>query len=508
MTSSQRVIVNTAAQYTRTIINVCLALYSTRLILAALGQTDYGIYSVVAGVVAMLSFVTNALVSTTQRYLSFNHGAGNKEKVYHVFGNSVLLHLLIAGGLVFLLGALTYPVMHHMLHIEPERLTAATWVYGAAVLMLCLTFITAPFRALFIARENIVYISIVDVLDGIFRVLIAVFLTYVAHYDRLITYSGLLIGISVFNLGAFAGYALSHFDECHLPRLKEWDKQYIRDLSGFAGWTIYQTGCVIARTQGIAVLLNRAFGSLMNAAYGIALQVTGATYFIAQSIMNAMNPQIVKAEGAGERTRMLALAASGSKYAYLLLSMVVIPLIAEMPAILHFWLGNVPEHAVMFCRFVLAASCVDQLTTGLGTANQAIGRIKNYSLAVNTIKVLTLPTAWLFLHFGFDVKYVMWAFLGFETICMLVRLPFLKKTAGLQIGKFIMAVFIPVLIPTALCIAVCYTMTHYVQLPYRFLLTLVVSAAAYSIAIWAFAFNRNEKQILRNIIQHNILHRV
>ena len=159
MTSSQRIIVNTAAQYLRTIINVCLSLYATRLILAVLGQTDYGIYSVVAGIISMLAFITNALVSTTQRYLSFHHGKGDKQVVHQVFGNSMLLHLLITGLLAIVFGLLAYPVIHHVLHIEPERLQAAMWVYVTAVVMLCLSFVTAPFRALFIARENIVYIS-------------------------------------------------------------------------------------------------------------------------------------------------------------------------------------------------------------------------------------------------------------------------------------------------------------------------------------------------------------
>lgn len=500
MTNSQRIVVNTIAQYTRTIINVCLSLYSTRLILAALGQTDYGIYSVVAGVVAMLSFITNALISTTQRYLSYNNGKGNKEKVYQIFGNSVLLHLVIGVGLLIVLGGFAHPVVYSILHIEQERLNAAFVVYLATAVMLLLTFLTAPFRALFIARENIVYISVIDVIDGLLRLLIAVFLTHVASYDKLITYAFLLIGISLFNLIAFSCYSLYRFEECHIPNIREWDKQLIRDLSGFAGWTIYSTGCIITRTQGIAILLNRAFGSAMNAAYGIALQVSGATNFLALAILSAMNPQIVKAEGAGDRQRMLGLAESASKYAYILLSMVVIPLIVEMPAILDFWLGETPEHAVMFCRLVLIASIIDQLTIGLGTANQAIGKIRNYSIVVNTIKVLTLPAAWFCLNHGLSVDSVMYCYVGFETICMLTRLPFLKITAGLNIRHFIKNVFLPLIIPTGVIVVTCYAMTHYVNFSYRFILTIIVAAAAYLMAVWLFGLSNHEKQIITNIV--------
>ena len=500
MTSSQRIVVNTAAQYTRTIINVCLSLYSTRLILSALGQTDFGIFSVVAGVVAMLAFMTNALVSTTQRYLSFHHGKGDKETVSRVFSNSMLLHVVIGVGTLVVLGALTHPILFSLLKIEAGREAAAVAVYLSAVVMLMLTFLTAPFRALFIARENIVYISVIDVLDGIFRLLIAIFLTYMVSYDKLISYAILLIGIAVFNLLAFAIYALRRFEECHVPKWREWDNGFIRDLSGFAGWTIYSTGCIIARTQGIAIILNRIFGSAINAAYGIALQVTGAVHFVAQSVLNAMNPQIIKAEGAGNRSRMLSISESASKYATLLMAIVVIPIVFEMPEILRFWLKEVPDHAVMFCRFVLIASVCDQLTIGLGTANQAIGNIRDYSLVVNTIKVLTLPAAWLCLHFGLPVASTMWCYVGIEMLCALTRLPFLKVTGGLHIGHFIQNVFLRSLFPVCVMSIVCWAMVRYVEMPYRFIVTLVISAIVGVGAIWFTAFTKEEQDIIRNII--------
>ena len=169
MTNSNRIIINTMAQYTRTIINVCLSLYSTRLILSALGQSDYGIYSVVAGVIAMMSFITNALVVTTQRFLSIYHGKNDPQKIRQIFGNSMLLHILIASILGVVLFCLGSWITHDFLNIVVERQQAAWYVYNAAVVMLMLTFITAPIRALFIARENIVYISIVDVVDGILK---------------------------------------------------------------------------------------------------------------------------------------------------------------------------------------------------------------------------------------------------------------------------------------------------------------------------------------------------
>lgn len=506
MTPSVRILTNTTAQYLRTIINVCLSLYSTRLILSALGQTDFGIYSVVAGVVSMLSFMTNALVSTTQRYLSFNHGKADREKTSQVFANSLLLHVVIGTSAFVILALLTYPIVLGVLHIETGRETAAVVVYLSAALMLLFTSFTAPFRALFIARENIVYISIVDVLDGLLKLLIAVFLVYVASSDQLITYSLLLIGISLFNLSAFAIYALRHFEECHIPHWCEWDKRYIKDLSGFAGWTIYSTGCIMARTQGIAIILNRFFGSAVNASYGIAQQVSGAVHFVAQSVLNAMSPQIIKAEGGGNRLRMLKLSEFASKYATLLMAMIVIPLVFEMPVVLELWLHQVPSDAVMFCRFILIASVCDQLTIGLGIANQAIGKIRNYSLTINTIKILSLPSAWLCLRIGMPVDSTMYCYLLFEIICALARLPFLKITAGLSISGFIKNVFLRSSLPILLQLACCYTITQYIEFPYRFLLTIVAGITVGTIATWFGAMTNKEQQTIKDIIFQKLRH--
>ncbi len=495
MTNSQRIIVNTAAQYTRTIINVCLSLFSTRLILSALGQTDYGIYSVVGGVVAMLSFVTNALVITTQRYLSFNYGKGDMEKIRAIFGNSMLLHLAIGVFTAIILSAMGSWVVHDMLNIEAERIGAAQVVYYAAILMLLLSFTTAPIRALFIARENIVYISIIDVCDGLFKLLGAIWLCHIGC-DRLIAYAGVMTGILLFEFLAYSIYSAVHFPEFHFPRLSEWNRQYIKELSGFAGWTIYSAGCILVRTQGLAVLLNRFLGTIVNAAYGIALQVAGAVQFVSSSILNAFNPQIMKAEGCGNREKMLLLAEYESKYSFLLLSMVAIPLVAEMNTVLSLWLVEVPQQTVMFCQYVLIAAVCDQTTIGLNAANQAIGDIRLYSLLLNTIKVLTIPAAWLCLRLGYDAQSTMWCYLACEAICAAARIPFLHITAQLKIGKYIKNVLVRSALPIIVMIAMSIAIVTFVDSPFRFLLTIILTILAGIISALLTSLDQSEKELL------------
>lgn len=498
MTNSNRIIINTMAQYTRTIINVCLSLYSTRLILSALGQSDYGIYSVVAGVIAMMSFITNALVVTTQRFLSIYHGKNDPQKIRQIFGNSMLLHILIASILGVVLFCLGSWITHDFLNIAIERQQAAWYVYNAAVVMLMLTFITAPIRALFIARENIVYISIVDVVDGILKLLIAIGLSHIA-YDHLVSYSVLMAGITLVNLLAFSIYASAKFPEFHLPRLRDWDKQFIKELSHFAGWTTYSMGCIIGRNQGIAVVLNIFYGTIVNSAYGIAQQVLGAVQFISTSILNAMNPQIMKAEGSGDRSRMVRLCEYESKYAFLLLSLVAIPLIAEMDTVLHFWLGKVPEHAVMFCRCILAATLCDQLSVGLTTANQAVGKIRMYNLIFYTFKLLVIVFAWGCIKAGLPLVSVMWCYIGVELFTSLLRLPLMKRIANIAILPFCKNVFMRILVPLMSMSAVCYLTTTHLDMTWRIVPTFIISGIVGFLSIWITSLTDIEKQYIQQI---------
>lgn len=501
MEPTKRIIVNTLAQHIRSIINIGLSLYSTRLVLQALGESDYGVFSLVAGVVAMLGFLTNAMVVTTQRQLSFLHGKGDINHVRRMFSNSLLLHILFGLLLVAILCAIRPLLFNGFLNIAPDRTAIAANVYYLVILSLFVTFLAAPYRALFIARENIVYISIIDVLDGFFKLFFALWLlTYGA--DRLIAYAWTTVAIMAFNYLAFALWARSHFEESvMLPKRSDICRQDMKELTGFAGWTIYSMGCIIGRTQGVNIILNRFFGTVTNAAYGLAQHVFGAVMFVSQAIVNAISPQLIKAEGRGDRQHMLRLAEALSKYSFLLLSMIVIPLAFEMPAVLSLWLDKVPENTVLLCRFILISALLDQTTIGLGTANQAIGRIRNYSLTVNTIKVLTLPFFWLILAQGHGVEAAMWCYLIFECLCALTRLPFLKYTAGLSITHFSKHVFLRLLMPTLAVVLVSWAITNYLEMPVRFLVTGAASVVTATLFIWLFALERDEKAKVVQYIQ-------
>lgn len=490
MDPNKRIVVNTAAQYVKTIVNVLLSLYATRLILAVLGASDYGIYSLVAGVVSMLSFVSNAMVVSTQRFLSFYQGKGDKAKLRSVFNDSVLLHLCLGLLISAVLAAVTPLIFGGFLDIPADRIDTAKSVYFIVIVILFVTFITAPFRATLISHEDIVFISIVDVLDGVLKVVLVLILAKLSS-DKLIGYAWLMLLIQVVNLLALSVFGFVKYEECVRPRFRDISRGYLSELASFAGWTVYSTGCIIGRTQGFAVLLDKFVGVVANASFGIAQQVSGFVNFVSESLLNAMRPQIVKAEGEGDRSRLLSLAGQAGKFAFLLLSCVSLPVIFYMEPLLDFWLDEVPEGTAFFCRMVMIASLLDMTTIGLGTANQAIGRIRGYSLAVNTTKILTLPLVWLCLRAGLPMFWAALCYVGVEFLCAMIRLPFLKITAGLDVWQYVRFILLPLVVPVVVFVGMLVLSKTVLHL--NFIVASLLSLAVYAVAVWTFALSRAER---------------
>lgn len=500
MNSSTRVIVNTTAQYMKTFVNIVLTLFSARLILEALGVTDFGLYSLLAGVTSMLAFATNALATTTQRFLSYHQGKYDIEKQKDIFANSFYIQALLGLITLIILLLLTPWLFNGILNIPIARAEAAKWTYIVVVLILFVTFLCTPYRAVLISHENIIYLTIIDVIDGILKVILAVALFHLS-YDRLISYAIFLLSIQFFNLVTISIYAISRYEESSIPSIKRIRMKYIKEISSYAGWNIYNVGCIMGRTQGIAILINRFFGAAINAAYGLGFQIAGYVNFMSESLMNAIRPQIVRSEGEGNREKVLWLSEVASKYSFYLLSCLAIPCIFEMKTLLTLWLGKVPDYAVLFCRMVLVSSLVDTLTCGLGIANQAIGNIKQYSLAVNSVKLLTLPAAYLCIRFGLPIFWIVICYVSFEFLCSMIRLPFVAKTGRLDVYSFCKNVFLKEIIPFSIFAIIAFSLTLFLDSTFGFIFTFVISIPVYILAIYLFGLSKQEKNVIISVIK-------
>ena len=497
MTETKRIIINTISQHLRTAMNIAMSLYSTRLAMDALGKSSYGVYMLIGGIVSLLLYITTSMVITTQRHLSYSYGKGEHTQSCIIFQNSYILHCILGLAISACFLSITSLLFEgHFLNIDASQTTEARYVYYIVITTVLLTFISSPFRALLTARENIVYISIVDILDGMLKLALTFLLFYITDY-RLTCYAIILSSVMFFNFLALSIYCKIRYKEASLlPHPLQFSKTVQRQLIGFATWTLYGTLCIFMRAQGIAIVLNRIYGAIINAAYGIATQVFGAIQAISQAILNAITPQIVKSEGCDDRDRMLFLSQQACKYCFFLLAIFAIPLLFEMDTILRIWLKEPPEHANTFCRIFIIASLIDQTTVGLNVSIQALGKIRNYTLVLYTVKLLTVPIVWLMLKFGFSIQYAMLSYILMEFFAALLRLPYARHYVSLGYSNFMRTVIFKLPIPVAAMLLCCYFTCQLPDFTLRFLLTGFFSALVGIAALWIFGLEVSEKSYI------------
>lgn len=503
MNTKTRIIVNTLAQNIRSIINIVLSLYSTRIVMDALGQSDYGVYMLVAGVVSFLGFFTNSLTLTTQRHLSFSHGAGRKDEAKAIFANSYLLLLVFGLAIAGILASLTaYIFESGFLKVDPSRLSEAKYVYLLVIGSVLMTLMTSPFRALLISYENIVFISVIEVLDGVLK-LSAVFILYYITDYRLTTYAVIILLVMMFNLLAFMIYCQRKYPEsCILPSPRQWNLDIQKKIVGFATWSLYGMGCVLVRTQGVAVLINHLFkGTLLNSSYGIATQIQGSVNFFSSAIHNSIKPQIIKAEGAGDHERAIRLSETACKFGFLILMLVVTPIIAELPAILGVWLKNVPPLCIAFCSVILISALTDQLSVGLTLIVSASGRIRNFTLLSFTVKTLALPAMYFGVEAGLSIAEAFVFYWVFEFLSSATSIVYICHTTGETLGSYLRNVVLKVMPPLLLVGSAAYASSLlFDATPWRIISTGITTSLVGIVAIWMFALNAQERTHLLSVV--------
>ncbi|SNR49947.1 Na+-driven multidrug efflux pump [Lutibacter agarilyticus] len=497
MKPANKVILNTVILYSRMILTMGITLYSTRLVLDALGTSDYGIFNLLAGIILMLSFLNSAMATSTQRYLSFYHSSGDIQKQKEIFTNSLFLHIIIGFIVVVFLEVLGFFLFNGFLNIPYDRIDSAKIIYHYMSLTVFFTIVSVPFNSVLIAHENMLWVAIVNIIETFLKLGVALLL-YVVISDRLVVFGMLTASITIISFILYAVFCLKNYEECTLEGVLKPKITFLKELGSFAGWNLFGAMCGMGRNQGVALILNIFFGTIVNAAYGVANQVGTQLMFFSNTMLRALNPQIMKSEGANDRERMLRLSMIASKFGFFLLSIFAIPIIFEMESILGFWLKEVPVNTVIFCRLILFASLANQLTIGLQSAMQASGDIKLYQAVVGSVLLLNLPIAYLLIKYGsFPSYFVLISFVFIELIACVLRLIFAKEKLGLSIKRYVNVVFRKEIIPIIGVVAVSYVLLTFFEM--HFMYNLILSFIFYLVFIFLFGLNENERLLVLNI---------
>lgn len=479
--NNKRIAKNTALLYVRMLFSMLVSLYTSRVVLQVLGVDDFGINGVVGGIVGLFSFLNASMSGATSRFLTFELGRGDKQKLADTFSTALYVHIAIA----LIIALVSEPIglwfIDHKMQIAPDRIFAAKVVFHLSVLSMMIGVTQVPYNASIISHEHLDVYAYVEMGNVILRLLI-VFLLQLLSGDKLILLGVLSFAVGITIASVYRYYCIRNFEECHLRKV--WRPDIFKKMMGFSGWDLYGNLSVSMRTQGVNMLLNMFFGPVMNAASAIATQVQGAVMGFAQNVTTAMRPQIIKRYAAGEIDSMITLIRDGIRINFLVLLIISVPLITELNFILRIWLGEVPANTVVFCSLTLMFNFFASLSSVLVTGVHATGKIFRPSFINGTLYLAVVPIS----YFAFKFGCAAWTSYLFNVCAVILGMLSNAYTLKLYIRafplrKFVLSDLFPCILLMIATFAITKPFTYYMDEGWIRLLTTCFVSSVFIIVI-------------------------
>ena len=395
--NNKRIAKNTLMLYFRMLLTLAVGLYAARIVLQTLGASDYGLYNVVGGIVTLFTFISGTLASGTQRFLSFALGEENVDKMMTVFSTASYLHVLFALIILVVSEVVGLYLLYYQMQIPEGRMMAAFWVFQFSTVAAMVAVVQVPYMSSLIAHEKMDIYAWVSIYEAVMKLLI-VYLIQVVAVDKLILYAFLFLLVNLSTAFVYMLYCRSKYVDCR--RFGGFNKETFREIASFSGWNIFGCGAMALQGQGVNILLNMFFGTIVNAARGIAFQVNGIILQFVNNFQTAVNPQIVKLYASGNKTEMIKLLINNSKFASYLLLFIAIPIFVELEFVLTIWLGEYPEYTPIFLRIIIIQSLVQTMTRPIVMGLHATGMMKMPNITAGIALLLILPVSYLLLKLG------------------------------------------------------------------------------------------------------------
>ncbi len=443
MQGTNRIVFNTAVLYTKIIVCMVISLWTVPLVLSSLGKADFGLYNLVAGVIAMLAFLNGAMTVSTQRFLSVTIGEGGGRKLQEVYNLSILLHLIIGVVVVVLVESCAPLLFSDFLTIDPARLDTARRLLNYLVVSVFFSIFMVPFDAVLNAYENLLVFSVAGVIESLLKLSVALCLAHIAG-DRLNFYGIAIASVMVIVFLMKSLYVVFRYRHLRFSAAALRNIRLFREMFFFAGWNTISSLAIVFRNQGLAVVLNHFFGTIVNAAYGIGNQINGVLGYFSSTIQKSVNPQLMQSQGAHDSDKLFNMAFSLTKYSTLCMGIVALPVAIEMPYILRLWLGSPPEGTVSISRLIILLSVIYQSASGIMSAIQSTGRIKYYTITIGLLILSTLPVAYALLKFGCPTEFALVAACAIEAVALCVRLFFAHRLLVFPVKAYLRRVVAPV----------------------------------------------------------------
>ena len=496
--NTRRIAKNTLMLYFRMLFMMFLGLFTSRIVLESLGETDYGIYNVVGGVVAMFSIISGTLSSSVSRFITFEMGKGSEAQLDKVYSTSVIIQALLAVIVIVFAEPIGLWFIDNKMTIDPARIPAARSVLHFSIFSFAVNLMSIPQTASITAHEKMSAYAYVGILDGILRFSVALLISR-SSQDRLVFYAMLMAASVLIVRMVYGWYCRRNFEECHFRPV--FDKSLLKQMFSFAGWNFIGETAGVLRDQGGNILINIFFGPVVNAARGVALQLNNVVIGFVTNFMTAVNPQITKSYAAGEYDYMFSLVRKASRMSFYLLFILALPIIFNTEDVLNLWLKQVPDHSSLFMQLFLIFALCESISRPLITTMLASGKIRDYQIAVGGLMLLNLPVSYVLLKNGFIPEITVAVSIVLSLMCLVVRLVMLRRITGFPVGQFMIRVGLNILLVSASAVAVCLPVSLLIPDTFTgFILSACICVTAASMSVLFVGCTRTERRELLGVV--------
>lgn len=495
--NNKRIAKNTLALYFRTFITMIVSLYTSRLMLQALGVDNYGINNIVGGIVSMSALITSTMSQAISRYITFAIGQKNFERLKTIFSTAINAQIVMSIIVVIILEAFGLWFLNSKINIPEGRMIAAHWVFQCSLVILVISLISSPYTALIVAHEHMKIYAYTSIIDVVLK-LIIVYLIISYEGDRLILMSILGVFSSLIMRILYGWYCNKHFKESHYnPKI--FNKDLLKELTVFSSWNLLNNSAWIFATQGVNMLVNIFFGVTYNAARGIAQTVNGTIQGFVGNFTMAFSPQITKSYAAVDKKYAIHLSNRGTKFTWMMMYIFIVPVCCEAQTLLQLWLGQVPEWSVLFLRFAMFESLAVSSGQNLFRLIQADGQVKNYTIHAAITAGIIFPLAWILYYLNAPVWAAYVVFIVDFMVLNIVRFYDLKKLMPFSIKQFLYEVFIPCMTVSItsfiLPLMICYQLKPSLL---RFFINVPLAVLWTCFCCILFGFTKNERLYIQD----------
>ena len=500
--NNNRIAKNTIYLYLRMLLLMFVSIYTSRIVLHALGVADYGLYNVVGGVVSMLNVLNGTMAASTQRFLTFELGKKDINKLKEVFNTSMFIYILLAVLFVVFAETVGLWFVNNKLVVEPNRIVAANWIFQFTVISCVFSLLMNPYNASIISHEKMSVYAYLSIMSGVLNLVIALIINNSSH-DRLIIY-GALIGVSsILSTLIYRQYCTIHFEECHVHR--NFNKIIFKQLLSYSSWNLFGSISGLVKGEGLNILLNLFFGSIVNASRSIANQASGIVGSLYYNFYTAVSPQITKYYAQDSIEEMYRLIVRSSRFSFYLILIISLPLLLETSFVINLWLGQLPKFSVEFTQLFILSTAIDALAQPLNTASNSTGRVKAYQSIIGTLTILNIPISYAFLKCGYAPITVFVVSLAISIIALFVRIIIVSKLLFFPIMIYIKETIIKTFSIAFLASIVPVLLFSYFDINWYSFMIVTASCLICSIAcIWLLGLEYNEKNIIRKTIKRKI----